>query len=350
MQYVLKDHQGSFAALVNEKSGTEYFSFDAWGRRRNPSNWSYDNMPASFGSTRGFTMHACPERSRRAHLDEFKLINMNGRVYDPLVGRFISPDPFVQRPDYSQSYNRYSYAFNNPLRFSDPSGFFAEGDSTIRPTAELPFLPAKNKPSYRPKASTNTDNTSLGSGVKETETTLPIPYQQSKLSMDAEENANEAPQGGGGNTFEEARFWYQFGGGAPMDVNLNSIDLSRVRMSDFNSRGLATVRLAGKHFSNLNDALVHGTITIQRIGNTNQAKIALNSDPATPQLNGQPAGMYDFEMHTWGKAINWVRNPETFIGGLINGLMPIPITPGGFIYVGGTGYPIYYNGTVTIKQ
>ena len=128
-------------------------------------------------------------------------INMNGRVYDPLVGRFISPDPFVQMPDYSQSYNRYSYAFNNPLRFSDPSGFFAEGDSTIRPTAELPFLPAKNKPSYRPKASTNTDNTSLGSGVKETETTLPIPYQQSKLSMDSEGNAYENDRGGGDSDF-----------------------------------------------------------------------------------------------------------------------------------------------------
>ncbi len=179
MKYVLKDHQGSLAALVNEKSGTEYFSFDAWGRRRNAQTWAYTNMPISFGTTRGFTMHE--------HLDEFKLINMNGRVYDPLVGRFISPDPFVQMPDYSQSYNRYSYAFNNPLRFSDPSGFFAEGDSTIRPTAELPFFPPKTKPSYRPKASTNTDNTSLGPGVTGSETTLPIPYLSSKLSMDAEE-------------------------------------------------------------------------------------------------------------------------------------------------------------------
>jgi hypothetical protein len=165
----------------------------------------------------------------------------------------------------------------------------------------------------------------------------------------SEQKKNSA-QSSGGVTFNKARLWFQFGGGARMDVNLNSIDLSRVRMSDFNSRGLATVRLAGQHFSNLNDALVHGTITLQRIGNTNQAKIALNSDPRTPELNGQPAAKYDFEMHSWGRAINWVRNPETFIGGLINGLMPMPIMPVGFIYVGGTGFPIYYNGTVTIKQ
>jgi RHS repeat-associated protein len=174
MKYVLKDHQGSLAALVNEKSGTEYFSFDACsvklgfcecsetkalveqiptearsreGNRRNAQTWTYTNMPISFGTTRGFTMHE--------HLDEFKLINMNGRVYDPLVGRFISPDPFVQLPDYSQSYNRYSYAFNNPLRFSDPSGFFAEGDSTLSPARaplKLPFLPAETRLSYRPGA------------------------------------------------------------------------------------------------------------------------------------------------------------------------------------------------------
>jgi len=49
---------------------------------------------------------------------------MNGRMYDPIVGRFLSPDPFVQAPDFSQSYNRYAYALNNPLIYTDPSGEF----------------------------------------------------------------------------------------------------------------------------------------------------------------------------------------------------------------------------------
>jgi hypothetical protein len=49
---------------------------------------------------------------------------MNGRLYDPLVGRFLSPDPFVQMPDYTQNLNRYSYALNNPLRYTDPDGEF----------------------------------------------------------------------------------------------------------------------------------------------------------------------------------------------------------------------------------
>jgi hypothetical protein len=48
---------------------------------------------------------------------------MNGRVYDPELGRFMSADPFVQAPYNSQSYNRYSYTFNNPLSYTDPSGY-----------------------------------------------------------------------------------------------------------------------------------------------------------------------------------------------------------------------------------
>ncbi|NCU35628.1 RHS repeat-associated core domain-containing protein, partial [Candidatus Falkowbacteria bacterium] len=56
------------------------------------------------------------------HLDEFGLINMNGRMYDPLLGRMLSPDNFVQAPDNSQNFNRYSYAMNNPLVYTDPDG------------------------------------------------------------------------------------------------------------------------------------------------------------------------------------------------------------------------------------
>ena len=54
------------------------------------------------------------------------LINMNGRCYDPVIGRFLSPDPYVQAPDFSQSFNRYSYCWNNPLVYSDPNGEFLQ--------------------------------------------------------------------------------------------------------------------------------------------------------------------------------------------------------------------------------
>ena len=76
------------------------------------SNWTYNNVPTAFHFDRGYTGHQM--------LDAFGLINMNGRVYDPLIARFLSPDKFVQDPQNSHSYNRYSYCFNNPLKFTDP--------------------------------------------------------------------------------------------------------------------------------------------------------------------------------------------------------------------------------------
>ena len=57
------------------------------------------------------------------------LINMNGRLYDPLVGRKLSPDIVIQDEQNSQAYNRYSYCFNNPLRYTDPSGYISVGVS-----------------------------------------------------------------------------------------------------------------------------------------------------------------------------------------------------------------------------
>ena len=64
--------------------------------------------------SRGYTGHEM--------LPEFGIINMKGRLYDPLLGRFFSPDNYVQLPDFTQSYNRYSYCLNNPLKYTDPSG------------------------------------------------------------------------------------------------------------------------------------------------------------------------------------------------------------------------------------
>ena len=58
-------------------------------------------------------------------LNELDIINMNGRLYDPVLGRFFSPDNYVQMPDNSQNFNRYSYCLNNPLKYTDPSGDLA---------------------------------------------------------------------------------------------------------------------------------------------------------------------------------------------------------------------------------
>lgn len=49
---------------------------------------------------------------------------MNGRIYDPTLGRFLQADPHIQAPLNSQNYNRYSYVLNNPMSYTDPSGYF----------------------------------------------------------------------------------------------------------------------------------------------------------------------------------------------------------------------------------
>jgi RHS repeat-associated protein len=91
-------------------------SYDAWGRLRNPSTFTLytpTNEPEPYLG-RGYCGHE--------HLTGLGLINMNARLYDPLLGRFLSPDPYVQAPNHSQSYNRYSYCLNNPLKYTDKSG------------------------------------------------------------------------------------------------------------------------------------------------------------------------------------------------------------------------------------
>ena len=119
-RYLHHDHLGSLDVLTDE-AGTivEEMSFDAWGRRRNPATWaSYDVRTATNITDRGYTGHE--------QLDDVGLIHMNGRVYDPHLGRFLQADPFVQDASDTQLYNRYSYLRNNALNATDPSGYFIQ--------------------------------------------------------------------------------------------------------------------------------------------------------------------------------------------------------------------------------
>lgn len=113
--YVSTDHLGSPIMLTDAGGNIfEQYSFDSWGRRRNPSDWNDYNAPLVQHMIRGYTGHE--------HLDEVGLINMNGRLYDPVLGRMLQPDNFVQSENDLQSFNRYSYGYNNPLKYTDPSG------------------------------------------------------------------------------------------------------------------------------------------------------------------------------------------------------------------------------------
>lgn len=115
---VFTDHLGSIVKVTDELGITvAEQNFDAWGRERNPAFWDYDMTGTLTKPTwlyRGYTGHEM--------LPEYGLINMNGRMYDPTNGRMLRPDNYVQDPLNTQSYNRYSYCFNNPLKYTDPSG------------------------------------------------------------------------------------------------------------------------------------------------------------------------------------------------------------------------------------
>ncbi len=123
--YATSDHLGS-SDLVMDSAATVLAreSFTPFGARRG-SNWQ--GVPTSgdytaFGNTtrKGFTSHEM--------LDSVNLVHMDGRVYDPVLGRVMSPDTLIQSLGATQSVNPYAYAWNDPLRFIDPSGHGLLGD------------------------------------------------------------------------------------------------------------------------------------------------------------------------------------------------------------------------------
>ena len=117
--YICRDYLGSITHIANaDGSLKQELSYDAWGRLRNPDTqvaYAPGTEPVLFLG-RGYTGHE--------HLTWFGLINMNARLYDPALGRFLSPDPYVQAPDFTQNFNRYSYCLNNPLIYVDKDGEF----------------------------------------------------------------------------------------------------------------------------------------------------------------------------------------------------------------------------------
>lgn len=131
--YFYLDHIGSIVVIADEfGSVKEKLSYDAFGRRREENSFvrigtlilDPEILSAISITQHGFTGHE--------HVDHAEVIHMGGRIYDPDVGRFMQADPIVQAPDNGQSLNRYSYVFNNPLSFTDPTGYISEPASCTR--------------------------------------------------------------------------------------------------------------------------------------------------------------------------------------------------------------------------
>lgn len=136
-RYFHKDHLGSVAVLTDENANVvQRLSYDPWGRQRNAATWADDTtgvLPTQDVTTRGFT--------GQEQLADVGLVHLNGRVYDPTLGRFTSADPVVQDPYSAQGLNRYSYVYDNPLSHTDPSGhgFFSFIADVFKDIVEAPI-------------------------------------------------------------------------------------------------------------------------------------------------------------------------------------------------------------------
>ena len=123
LNWVHHDRLGSPVAITDQNGALkEKLAYDAWGKRRSLDGSSIADSIVGVTDNKGFTGHEM--------LEALELVHMNGRVYDPLVGRFMSGDPLIQDPTNGQNYNRYSYVLNNPTNLTDPTGF-----ATCTPTA-----------------------------------------------------------------------------------------------------------------------------------------------------------------------------------------------------------------------
>jgi RHS repeat-associated protein len=106
LNYILQDHLGGTSVIADtggNSAGTiRYYSF---GLTRSSSG----TMPTD-------------EKFTGQRLDGTGLYFYGARYYDPVIGRFVSPDSFMLSPSNPQGLNRYTYVFNNPFRYTDPTG------------------------------------------------------------------------------------------------------------------------------------------------------------------------------------------------------------------------------------
>jgi RHS repeat-associated protein len=113
--YLHRDYQGTILAITNDNGDVvEKRLFDAWGAIIKVQDQNGTELQGLTVLDRGYTGHE--------HLQSVGLINMNARLYDPLIHRFLQVDNNIQDPTNTQNYNQYGYVLNNPLQYTDPSG------------------------------------------------------------------------------------------------------------------------------------------------------------------------------------------------------------------------------------
>ncbi|WP_245176824.1 RHS repeat-associated core domain-containing protein [Flavobacterium aquidurense] len=119
--YLHRDYQGTILAITNSDGAVvEKRLFDAWGSIIKVLDGAGNALAGLTVLDRGYTGHE--------HLQSIGLVNMNARLYDPMLHRFLQVDNYIQNPSNTQNYNQYGYVLNNPLMYTDPSGNKAQGN------------------------------------------------------------------------------------------------------------------------------------------------------------------------------------------------------------------------------
>ncbi len=362
--YLCKDHLGSITGIMNSIGNIlEEYNYDPWGKRRNPADWSYSNVSSPTYTQRGFTGHE--------HIDMFNLINMNGRIYDSEIARFLSPDPIIQDPYNILSYNRYAYCLNNPLIYIDPSGYYK---ITLWEKIKA-FFRTQRECSYNSNSgesggsnggsdggsnggsNSNSNNSSSPSlnfyftnGMPYINTSSGVKTTSGGGSSQGNSNASlteltKVSQGQdgvyyGNNIFFKTWTHYQIGFHTDLYVSTDALDFSFVSKKDliYNAeKNTYSVNLFALKKNN-QTSLALGKVSLNYIGNN---LYTINSD------------LYDFNIE-WKEGFS-KRNRGTFIAGLVHGPVldnyPIPIIPsiyGPSYYLGGY-YNIFFIGTIYIK-
>ncbi|MFZ0596053.1 MAG: RHS repeat-associated core domain-containing protein, partial [Flavobacterium sp.] len=137
IQYLHRDYQGTIMAITDANAKLlEKRLFDAWGSIIKVQDGAGNVLAGLTILDRGYTSHE--------HLQSVGLINMNARLYDPMIHRFLQVDNYIQDITNTQNYNQYGYVLNNPLKYTDPSGnAFNDGKDCLG-------CGGNNYPSYNP--------------------------------------------------------------------------------------------------------------------------------------------------------------------------------------------------------
>ncbi|HVA55080.1 MAG TPA: RHS repeat-associated core domain-containing protein [Gammaproteobacteria bacterium] len=134
-------------------------------------------------------------------------VHMNGRVYDPSLGRFLSVDPVFEFPTNMQSLNPYSYVLNNPLSMTDPTGYAAAAPSNTGTCPDGTACPDQSsasnsggsiKPGDTATITIKSTSTSIGSHIAQTTTTTLTGVAQADGSVAV--YGSSSTQNGGSNS------------------------------------------------------------------------------------------------------------------------------------------------------